>query len=143
MNKSFFTLALTTLMAGAMLTSCQSSATKVEKAQDKVVEAKQDLNQALQDSIRQFKTESENKISNYEKIIAEFRTKIAKEKKVNKLKYEKKLAELDQRNSELKKKLADYKDEEHTKWRIFKAEYNHDMDELGKSFKNLTIKNVK
>ena len=143
MNKSFFILALTTLMAGSMLTACQSSAKKVENAQDKVVEAKQELNLALKDSIQQFRRESEDKISEYEKNIAEFRTKLAKEKKKDKSIYDKKLAELDKKNSEMKKKLADYKYDERAKWKIFKAEYNHDMDQLGKSFKDLTVKNVK
>ena len=28
------------------------------------------------------------------------------------------------------------------KWEKFKVEYNHDMDELGKAFKDLTVKNT-
>ena len=130
-------------MTGTMLTSCRSSVKKVEKAQENVVEANQKLNQALKDSIQQFRTESENRISIYEKDIVEFRARIANEKKANKSKYEKKLAELDKKNIEMKKKLADYKYEEQAKWEIFKAEYNHDMDQLGQSFKDLTVKNVK
>jgi len=143
MKKIIFTLALTAFMAGTMLTSCRSSSKKVEKAQENVVKANQELNQALKDSIQQFRTESENRISIYEKNIVEFRTRIANEKQENKSKYEKKLAELDKKNIEMKKKLADYKYEEQAKWEIFKAEYNHDMDQLGQSFKDLTVKNVK
>ena len=143
MKKIIFTIALITFMTGIMLTSCRSSVKKVEKAQENVVEANQKLNQALKDSIQQFRTESENRISIYEKDIVEFRARIANEKKDNKSKYEKKLAELDKKNIEMKKKLADYKYEEQAKWEIFKAEYNHDMDQLGQSFKDLTVKNVK
>ena len=54
MKKTIFTLAITTLMAAAMLTGCQSSVKKVENAQDKVQDAKdkvvkanQELNQAI------------------------------------------------------------------------------------------------
>lgn len=143
MNKSFFILALTMLMAVTMLTSCQSKVKRVENAKDKVIEAKQELDQALEDSIQQFRKASEDKISKYEKNIADFRLKIANEKMENKSIYDKKLAELVKKNSDLKKKLADYKYDERTKWKIFKAEYNHDMDQLGKSFKDLTVKNVK
>lgn len=143
MKKSYFTLALTMFMAGIMLTGCKSSVKKVENAQDKVLEAKQELNVAMKDSIQQFKKESEKRISNNEKNIVEFKARIANEKKENKAKYEKKLAKLEQKNSDMKKKLADFKDEEQVKWEKFKVEYNRDMDELGKAFKDLTIKNVK
>lgn len=29
------------------------------------------------------------------------------------------------------------------KWGTFKTEFNHDMDELGKAFNNLTVNNIK
>ncbi len=43
----------------------------------------------------------------------------------------------------MKKKMENYKEEGKDKWEIFKAEFSHDMDELGKAFKDLTVKNVK
>ena len=85
----------------------------------------------------------EEKISAYEKIIAEFKAKIAKEKKENIAKYEKTIAELEQKAGDMKKKLADVKEEGKDKWTTFKAEFSHDMDELGHAFKDLTVKNVK
>ena len=104
-------------MAGIMLNSCQSSK-KIESARDNlqdarenVVEANNELSLALNDSIQQFKKESKEKISSYEKTIAEFKIKIANAKKENKAQYEKKLAWLEQKNSDMKKKLEDYKDE--------------------------------
>ena len=82
MKKIIFTLAITTFMAGTMLTSCMSSDKKVKNAQenvqdakDKVVEANQELNQAIKDSIQQFKKESEEKINNFEKNMAEFKAR--------------------------------------------------------------------
>lgn len=143
MKKLFFTLAITALFAVTQLTGCRSSAKKVEVAQEKVDQANLELNQAVKDSIQQFRTASELKISNYEKGIAEFKARIANERKENRSLYEKKLAELEKRNSELKSKLADYKYEEQAKWEIFKADYNRDMDELGKSFDDLTVKKSK
>jgi predicted RNase H-like nuclease (RuvC/YqgF family) len=143
-------LALATLMAGAMLTSCQSSAKKAEnardnlqEAKDNVIEAKQELNQALNDSIQQFKKDSKEKISNNEKIIAEFKARIAKSEKATKVKYEKTVAELEQKNNDLKKKLENYMDEGQDKWTSFKSEFNHDIDELGLALKDLTVKNLK
>jgi outer membrane murein-binding lipoprotein Lpp len=143
MKKIFFTLAIAALFAGTQLTGCRSSAKKVEVAQENVDKANLELDQAVKDSIQQFKTTSEMKITRYEKGIAEFKSRIANEKKENRAKYENTLAKLEKRNSELKLKLADYKYEEQAKWEIFKADYNRDMDELGRSFDDLTIKKSK
>ena len=131
------------LTAGTMFTACQSSGAKVENARENVEDAKQELNQALNDSIRQFKKESEEKINAIEKSIAEFKTKIATEKKETRVIYEKKLSELEQTNKEMKKKLEEFKDDGQEAWASFKSEFNHDMDELGNAFKDLTVDNKK
>ena len=75
MKTTILILTITVVMAGTMLSGCQSSADKVKNAQDKVqdaknkvTEAKQDLKQALKDSIQQFKKESEEKINTNEKV---------------------------------------------------------------------------
>jgi len=153
MKSSILIMAVTVCMVGTMITGCKTSSEKVENAQDKVIEAKNDmleaqgdLNKTLQDSItdyQKFKIESEAKISAYEKSMAEFKTRIANEKKENKASYEKKLAELEQKSSEMKKKLEEYKDEGQDKWTSFKNEFNHDMDELGQALKDLTVDNKK
>ncbi|MFC2111246.1 hypothetical protein ACFLQ5_02210 [Bacteroidota bacterium] len=150
MKKTIFTLAITVLIAGTMLTNCQSSATKVENAEDKVQEAneqvviaKQELMQARKDSIIQFKEESQEKISNYEKAIADVRKGIANDKKEIKAGYENSLAVIEQKNNELKIKLANYSEEKMENWESFKEEFNHDVDELGKALKDLTVNNVK
>ena len=143
MKKIISALAVTVFMAGAILTGCQSSAKKVENAQDKVIEANQELSQALKDSIQQFKTESELKINANEKSIAEFKAKIKNEKKDSKAAYEKKLTELEQKNSDLKKKLEEFNEESEDNWKTFKNEFNNDMNELGKALKDFTVKNVK
>jgi len=72
MKKTITILAITIFATGIMISSCQSSAKKIEKAEDKVQEAKKDvldakydLNMARQDSIaefEQFKKEVEEKI---------------------------------------------------------------------------------
>lgn len=143
MKKTIYTISIAALMGGSMLTSCKSSGEKVENAQEKVIEANQELSQAVKDSIQQFRTESQNKIDAQDKSLSEFRSRIAKEKKENRDKYEKNLAELDQKNTDMKKKLADFKEDRIENWGDFKKEFNHDMDEFGKSFKDLTIKNTK
>jgi hypothetical protein len=150
MKKTIFVLALSTFMMGALLSGCQSSATKVENAKDNVQDAKnnlsdanQALSQAQTDSIRQFKTESQATINMYDKNIADLRAKIANEKKENKAKYEQKLAEMEQKNLEMKKKLDNFQDRENNKWQSFKREFDHDMTELGNSIKDFGKNNTK
>ena len=43
----------------------------------------------------------------------------------------------------MKKKMDDYKAEGKDKWNEFKIEFNRDMEEIGKAFKDLTVKNVR
>ena len=75
----------------------------LKEAKSDVVDAKLDLKEAQKDSVsdfQQFKKESDDKIKDNEKSIADFRAKIANDKKEEKAKYEKKLAELEQKNTD-------------------------------------------
>lgn len=85
-------------------------------------------------------TLAKEKINSYEKSIGELKARISNETKENLAKYENKLAELEQKTSDMKKKLEEYKEEGKEKWDSYKLKFNHDMDELGKALKNLTIK---
>ncbi|WP_439185033.1 hypothetical protein [Carboxylicivirga taeanensis] len=128
---------------------CQSSNQKIKNAEDNVQEAikdledsKRDLHEIRLDTIsnyEQFKIEAEKLIATQEKNIVDLKAKIAKEKEGLKQDYEEKLITLESKNNELKKKLAEYKDEGQDKWNGFKKEFNHDMNELGKAFKGLTV----
>jgi molybdopterin synthase catalytic subunit len=51
-----------------------------------------------------------------------------------------KLAQIEQQNSDLKKNLADFKEESKEKWDSFKVKFSHDMDNLGKALKAFTVK---
>jgi len=52
-------------------------------------------------------------------------------------KYNKEVAVLEQKNHELKIKLDEYKDEGQIKWEEFKMNFNHDLDVIGKTMKDL------
>ena len=148
-KNSVFALALVLSVAGIMITGCQSSDSKAEKVREKSRDAEQqgivsnqEPDQALNDSIQLFKKESGELIISYEKSIAELKTKIENEKEENKIIMEKKLALLEQKSEDLKIKLQEYKAESADKWTSFKNEVNHDLEELGEAFKDLTVDNV-
>ena len=90
-----------------------------------------------------YKVETAKEIAANDLSIAEFNARISKEKKETLVEYKKKIAELNQKNSDMKLKMANYKAEGKDQWEAFKTEYNHDMEELGKAFKDLSVKNVK
>ena len=143
-----FNLVLTvcTFIVGSFLTSCTSPAEKVENAQTKVEDAKKDLadaNQAYLMEIENYRKETGDKITANEQSIAEFKAEVAKAKKDVKAGYEKQIVELEQKNSEMKKKLGEYKAENKENWVKFKTEFGADMDNLGKAFKEFTVRDKK
>lgn len=145
MKNKLFILFTMGLVSGSMLIGCNSMNKKADASQDKVQDARQDVaeaNLALNNAIEEFKIKSADAIAENEKNIADFKVKIAGEKAENKAILEKKLAEMEQKNNELKKKLADYKNDGNEKWKEFKDEFNHDMNNLGKAFRDLRVKNT-
>ncbi|MBB6004375.1 peptidase M23 [Arcicella rosea] len=145
MKKTILLITAFTLTT-AFFTSCNSPEKKVENAQTEVVEANKDLidaNQAYLDDVESYKVTTAERIAANDKSIAEFKVRIDKEKKEAKADYLEKLTKLEQKNTDLKKKMDDYKDDGKENWDKFKAEFNHDMDELGEAFKDLTVNNVK
>lgn len=119
----------------------------LKEANKDVVDAKKDLKKAEKDSVseyQKFRKDSEVKIKNNEKTIADLKVKHSKMTDKEKATYQKKVSELEQKNANLKKKLANYKNNEgHDKWTTFNVEFKHDMDELGKALKDFTVKNKK
>jgi len=96
------------------------------------------------DEYKTYRAEQEKKINANKKEIADLRSKKDKIKKENLSKYESRIDELEKKNNELNKKIiSDYKDEGKEKWESFKKEFNHDMDELGQSLKDVFRDNIK
>lgn len=62
---------------------------------------------------------------------------IAKEKKTVKAEYKEKIAELEAKNTDMKKKIEEYKLDGKDKWSTFKTDFDREMDELGKSINDV------
>src|SRR6478736_4653267 len=146
MKKSILVFPAIALLAAATLTSCNSPSKKVEEAQKDVNEANKDLAKANEEylaDIESYRKETADKIAANERSIAEFNSRIKEQKREAAADYKLKITKLEQKNSDMKKHLDEYKAEGKENWEKFKTEFNHDMDELGKAFKDLTVKNVK
>ena len=111
----------------------------MQDARDNVVKATQELNQALKDSIQQFRKASEEAINANEIKIAEFKVKIAKEKKEFKAKDERRLAELEEQNNNMKKELEEFKEDQRENWNSFRLKFKHNMDEFGEAMRDFWV----
>lgn len=127
-----------------LITGCTSPAEKVQNAQNNVNEANTNLdeaNQAYLADVENYRRETAEKIAVNNKSIADFKARKESEKQDAQADYKNKIDALEQKNSDMKKKMDDYKVEGREKWELFKKEFSYSMDELGKSFRDITTKN--
>lgn len=154
MKKTTQLFAVITLLAAAVFTGCKSPDDKVEAAEDKVENAKEDLKEEVKDANadavkkanaeewKEFKSKSNEEIKENEKKIAELKVKLKKPGKMLDPMYEKRIANLEEKNRNLQAKLDGYETNQ-SDWESFKAEFKHDMDEFGQAFRDITVDNKK
>jgi hypothetical protein len=95
---------------------------------------------------REFKADAEDRISKNDRDIADWKRKMKNEKAEVRAKYDKKIEALEEENWRMRRRMDEYKYDDKSGmsgWEKFKREFNHDMDELGTSLKNLGKDNVK
>jgi len=134
MKNKIFTFSVIACMAGLFLAGCDKT------SEQKAEEAKQELKQTKADYAaewQKFKTESEAQIKVNEDKIDAYQEKMEKAGHKAKANYKEAVAELKQKNRELKKKLDEYEDQGESKWQEFKTNFNHDMDAVGNTMKDL------
>lgn len=152
MKKSIFTLAIVSFVMGSIFTSCKPNTEKEQAAQENLDSAKVAVTNAQNELIEAkraataeewqvFKDDTDAKIEDNAAKIAELKLKIKKTGKEIDKEYQKKIDTLEQKNKELKVKIDSYKNDVNSDWKAFKKEFNHDMDQLGKSLKDFTVDN--
>jgi hypothetical protein len=144
MKKLIFTLSAAILLTGAIFTSCNTAAEKVDNAEDKSIKADEDFNSAKEEylaDIENFKIETTAKIDANNQMITDFKVKIASSKKDAQIYYQEQITILEQKNIAMKEKLDTYEESGKDNWKSFKIEFNKDMADLGEAFKNFTVKN--
>jgi hypothetical protein len=136
MKKILLSLAI----AGTALTSCQPSEKKLEKDQENI----QDAQQKFAQDWAKYKQDQDEKIRENEVEINNYRDKIRDAKESERVTLEKRTNDLDEKNKALRARINDYdKDRRQDKWEEFKREFDHDMDELGNSLRDIGKNNVK
>ena len=136
-------IAAALFIAGASVVGCSNAtpAEKVETAQTKVDDANKNLdnaNNAYEADITSYRAETDAKIAANEQTIADLKAKTEAHKKADRDAYTKKLADLEQKNTELKMRMSGYKPQGNDNWEQFKAAYVRDMVVLGVAFNAVT-----
>ncbi len=151
MKKTILSLTITAFMAGTFFTAqaqqtdqkSSDARENMREAKANVTEAKQDLKIAKQDSLAQlpkFKKDCEAQFKSNDKIIADLKAKHLDMNENDKATFRSKVEFLDQKNSDLKMRLADYKnDNGREAFNAFKDNFNDDLDRVGNGLMELTI----
>jgi hypothetical protein len=140
MKKSILAIPAFVFIISLFFTGCNTPAENVANAQKDVNEANSDLNKANNAYLAEvtaYKKEAADKIAANEQSIAEFKARKESERREAQLEYEKKINALEQKNSDMKKKIDEYQVEGKDKWETFKTDFSHGMDELGKAFTSI------
>jgi hypothetical protein len=139
MKINFLKMGLSGLLIGITLILLSAPEKGIRNGKKEIFLIQQDSKNKIQsDEYKAYRAEQEKKIAENKKTIADLRLKKDKVKKENLSEYETKIDKLEQKNNELNKKImSNYKDEGKEKWDSFKKKFNHDMDELGHSLKDL------
>lgn len=135
-----------TICTTAIVVSCNSPAKKVDKATENVLQAQEELNKAQVEyaaDVENFRNESNTRIAENEKIIADMNAKMANEKRQLKANYREQVAAIEQKNNNMKRKMSEYKADTKDNWEAFKTEFNYDMSEMSKALNNLVSNNKK
>jgi hypothetical protein len=82
-------------------------------------------------------------ITTNENSIIAFRSRIASQKKEARADYEKKINDLNNKNTDLKMRLDAFNADNKESWELFKVEFGRDMDELGNALHDFTINSQK
>jgi len=154
MKKTVFIPIVAMLSIVAILISCRPSTNEEQTAQDNVELAKEEVQEAKEDLAeakrqanaeewQNFKDEMNAAIEKNDAKIAELKQEIKKTGKTADAEFDKKVDALKEKNENLKLKIETYKNDVDSDWQSFKREFNHDMDELGNAFKDLTVNNKK
>lgn len=141
MKNATVTFAVLVFMGGTLLTSCRTtSERKADNAEDRVRDAKQEMREARAEyraEWRAFRNESEQKIEANEEKIEAFKEKMENAGPERKAKYGRRVVDLEEKNRDLRRDLAEYKDEGPSRWEQFKSNFKRDMDGVGETMNDL------
>lgn len=147
MKKIFFAATIIIFLTTITIVSCKPASKEEKEATEKAQDANQELINAKKAATAEeweaFKNSGDSIILKNEERIAKLKLKMKNTGKSIDAKYEKNIEVLEQKNEDLKIKMKTYQNDADADWQSFKREFNHDIDEIGQSLKDLTVDNKK
>jgi hypothetical protein len=137
-------------LASVVITSCNFSTEQKGATLEQVEtnlnaeDAIEDLAVSSEDSVEfaNYKIESEITLRGNELLIAGMKDRMKSGEKETIVKYKATLDSLEMQNSRLRSNLQMYSAKGKVKWELFKANFNRELDSLGKSISRLTERNM-
>jgi flagellar motor protein MotB len=149
-----FTLLYSIALSMAIAFGCGSeSASDKKKHDEQIAQKTQDSIKVVKEKAEAMRVKDEAEMLSYEanydrqiesnnQQIKEVKERLKASDKARDKATLKTIDSLDMRNENLKLKLKSYKTD-HSDWAAFKREFDHDMGEIGKALKDLTVNNKK
>jgi maltose-binding protein MalE len=137
MKHSISILTTLTLIAGFILTACDSPSNKMQDAETSVIEADRDLEMAkseVEAELMVYRSKNDERIMEYNRTIGEIKKKIENESDMDiKVRMEEKLSEHEATHRNLEREMDNYKASGRDNWDNFKDSFSNRMDDLGDS----------
>jgi dynactin complex subunit len=127
------------MIIGVMLIGCfENSEKSKQEIRDNIEE-----NEAYKLELDEYRFRIAEQITTNENSIIAFRSRIVNQKKEARADYEKKINDLNNKNTDLKMRLDAFNADNKESWELFKVEFGRDMDELGNALRDFTINSQK
>ncbi len=139
-------IAAMAIMTATLFSSCDSSEKKTDTSKSDLNNAEVEAAKAKElynVEVAKFRMEATATIAANEKLIAEIREQKKDGSKEQRAEHQRQVDILKERNDNLKARMDNYEDNGSEKWKLFKEEFKHDMDQLGQAFKDLAVDNKK
>ncbi len=136
---------LSFIISSAMM-ACRSTVSKKEEAAEKLQVAKNNFDSAQKqynNEVITYRRESAEKMTSNAKNLNTFKTELQERRDQARIDYQKRIAILEQENTELETRMDNFKDSSKADWKQFKEKFDNDLNKLEKSVKDLTAKHKK
>jgi hypothetical protein len=136
--RSVLTIVMTIGVA-VIIISCNSPSDKLDNAEKDKLKAEQSLakvNVEYLAEVENYRVETRDRIEANNQRITKLKTLTEGDKIEGKVHHKKEIYLLEQKNTNLKKRMDNYKVDTKENWEEFKTKFNRDMDELGSALKN-------
>lgn len=150
MKKNRFPDILLMLLIAVIMTACtvtSDDSEKVDKAATEVQLAKEKLeesNRKYAKEVDSYRVQMQTNINDNKLLILKLKEEKSVGRKEAVAARNAQIDALEKQNEEMEVRMNRFKNvEDKDQWKEFKEEFDHDMDELGKAFKGLSINNVK